>query len=254
MTAPSHITFISAGAGSGKTYTLTRILRDELVAGRAQPGGVVATTFTRKAASELRQRVTGFLLAQGEFALATAMGQARIGTVNSICGELLQRFCFEAGLSAEQQVIEEGAGRLLLQRAIDSVQEADDLAELLAISRRLGLEEGWRDDLARLVGAARSNDIAPERLAEFAAYSAESLFAHFPPVATTDLSAALLAAIHAAIKVIEPVAQAGGKKNTQTYLDLLKGALRPLSQGTLAWSVWVELEAAAPEAKLKPVA
>ena len=47
MTQPSHITFVSAGAGSGKTYTLTQILRDELVAGRAQPGGVIATTFTR---------------------------------------------------------------------------------------------------------------------------------------------------------------------------------------------------------------
>ena len=105
MTQPSHITFVSAGAGSGKTYTLTQILRDELVAGRALPGGVIATTFTRKAASELRERVRGFLLEKGEFALATAMGQARIGTVNSICGELLQRFCFEAGLSAEQQVI-----------------------------------------------------------------------------------------------------------------------------------------------------
>ena len=254
MSTPSHITFISAGAGSGKTYTLTRLLRDELVAGRAQPGGVMATTFTRKAASELRERVTGFLLEEDEFALATAMGQARIGTVNSICGELLQRFCFEAGLSAEQQVIEEGASRLLLQRAIDSVQEADDLAELLSIARRLGLEEGWRDDLAKLVGAARSNDIAPECLAASAAYSAESLFSHFPPVATTDLSAALRDAIHAAIEVIEPVAKAGDKKNTQAYLNLLKGAVQPLSQGTLAWSVWVELETSSPEAKLKPVA
>ena len=123
MTQTPHITFVSAGAGSGKTYTLTQILRNELATGRAQPAGVIATTFTRKAASELRERVRGFLLDKEEFALATAMAQARIGTVNSICGELLQRFCFEAGLSAEQQVIEEGTSKLLLHRAIDSVQE-----------------------------------------------------------------------------------------------------------------------------------
>ena len=252
MTSPSHITFVSAGAGSGKTYTLTQILRDELVAGRAQPGGVIATTFTRKAASELRERVRSFLLEKNEFALATAMGQARIGTVNSICGELLLRFCFEAGLSAEQQVIEEGASKLLLQRAIDSVQDASDLAELLVIVRRLGLEKNWQEALAKLVGVARSNDIAPDRLACFATASAESLLSHFPSATKSDLSGELLSAIRTAISEIEPVGS--DKKNTQGYLNLLKDAVRPLSQGTLSWSVWVELGSAAPEAKLKPMA
>ncbi len=252
MTQPSHITFVSAGAGSGKTYTLTQILRDELVAGRAQPGGVIATTFTRKAASELRERVRGFLLDKDEFALATAMGQARIGTVNSICGELLQRFCFEAGLSAEQQVIEEGTSKLLLQRAIDSVQDASDLADLLVIVRRLGLEKDWQGDLAKLVGIARSNDIPPDRLSGFASSSANSLLAHFPPAAATDLGAELLSAIRTAISTIEPVNS--DKKNTQGYLNLLKDAVRPLSQGLLPWSAWIELASAAPEAKLKPAA
>ena len=252
MTQPSHITFVSAGAGSGKTYTLTQILRDELVAGRAQPGGVIATTFTRKAASELRERVRGFLLEKGEFALATAMGQARIGTVNSICGELLQRFCFEAGLSAEQQVIEEATSRLLLQRAIDSVQDASDLDELLVIARRLGLEKDWQEDLAKLVGAARSNDIAPDLLAGFATTSADSLLAHFPTATKTELSAELLTAIREAINTIEPVNS--DKKNTQGYLNQLKDAVRPLSQGILSWSVWADLATAAPEAKLKAAA
>ena len=254
MTQPSHITFISAGAGSGKTYTLTQILREELVAAHAIPSGVIATTFTRKAATELRERVRGFLLEQGEFTLATAMGQARIGTVNSICGELLQRFCFEAGLSAEQQVIEESASRILLQRAIDSVLDSGNLAELLTITRRLGLEDAWRGELAKLVGATRSNDIAPKQLAAFATASADSLLAHFPPATTADLSGALSTAIRNAIVTIEPVAAAGEKKNTQAYLNLIKDAVRPLSQDNLPWSVWVDLATAAPEVKLKAVA
>ena len=251
MTQPSHITFVSAGAGSGKTYTLTQILRDELAAGRARPGGVIATTFTRKAASELRERVRGFLLDKGEFALATAMGQARIGTVNGICGELLQRFCFEAGLSAEQQVIEEGTSKLLLQRAIDSVQDATDLAELLTIVRRLGLEKNWQEDLAKLVGTARSNDIAPDKLGGFATTSADSLLSHFPAITQTDLSGELLSAIRRAIAAIEPVGSE--KKNTQGYLTLIKEAVRPLSLGNLPWSAWVELASSAPEVKLKPM-
>jgi len=60
---------------------------------------VIATTFTRKAATELRERVRTALIEKGEFALANSIGQARIGTVNSVCGGYLERFAFEAGLA-----------------------------------------------------------------------------------------------------------------------------------------------------------
>ena len=50
----AHIRFISAGAGSGKTYRLTELLLAELQAGRVRPAGVLATTFTKRAATELR--------------------------------------------------------------------------------------------------------------------------------------------------------------------------------------------------------
>ena len=70
------IRFISAGAGSGKTYALTQILYGELTSDQVKPGGVLATTFTRKAATELRERVRGHLIGQGAYMLANAMGQA----------------------------------------------------------------------------------------------------------------------------------------------------------------------------------
>ena len=85
----ARITFISAGAGSGKTHRLTDILYRELRSQQVQPAGVIATTFTRKAAAELRERVRSHLLKQGDMGLANAMGQARIGTINSVCGQLL---------------------------------------------------------------------------------------------------------------------------------------------------------------------
>jgi len=68
--------FVSAGAGSGKTYRLKQILHEKLSSGQAAPGGVIATTFTRKAATELRERVRTALLEKGEFALANAMGHS----------------------------------------------------------------------------------------------------------------------------------------------------------------------------------
>ena len=66
--------FISAGAGSGKTYRLTQILYAKLSAGEIRPSGVIATTFTRKAATELRERVRSHLLDQGAYKIANAMG------------------------------------------------------------------------------------------------------------------------------------------------------------------------------------
>ena len=42
----ANITFISAGAGSGKTHRLTELLHSELTAGGIRSSGVLATTFT----------------------------------------------------------------------------------------------------------------------------------------------------------------------------------------------------------------
>ena len=83
-----HIRFISAGAGSGKTYRITEELQAMLADGSVSPSGVIATTFTRLAATELRERVRQKLIEDGNAAQAAQMGQALIGTVNGVCGEL----------------------------------------------------------------------------------------------------------------------------------------------------------------------
>ena len=52
---------LSAGAGSGKTYTLTGRMV-ELLKNGVRPAGIMATTFTQKAAAELQERVRVRLL------------------------------------------------------------------------------------------------------------------------------------------------------------------------------------------------
>jgi superfamily I DNA/RNA helicase len=160
---PARIRFISAGAGSGKTFALATLLQEELSSGRVQPGGVLATTFTTRAATELRERVQAHLIDAGAHALATAMGSARVGTVNSVCGLLLQRFAFEAGLSTEQRVLDEPSSALLLRKTLDAVIEGTVLRELLEVAQRLSLQDTprsdaeapWRDALKTLVDQAR---------------------------------------------------------------------------------------------------
>ena len=62
----SNIHFISAGAGSGKTYSLTRRLEALLSSNAVSPAGVIATTFTKLAAAELRERVRSRLIEEGK--------------------------------------------------------------------------------------------------------------------------------------------------------------------------------------------
>jgi DNA helicase-2/ATP-dependent DNA helicase PcrA len=98
--------FIVAGPGTGKTASLTlRILKLVLVDG-IQPQSILATTFTNKAAEELRSRVLGwgfriidFLAAdpslsanQRTFVETIDINQVRTGTVDSLCEQLLRDF------------------------------------------------------------------------------------------------------------------------------------------------------------------
>jgi len=243
--------FVSAGAGSGKTYRLTQILHEKLSSGQTTPGGVIATTFTRKAATELRERVRTALLEKGEFALANSMGQARIGTVNGVCGEFLERFAFEAGLAPEQRVLEDAQSGALVREAIDAVSDSAAVQDIVELARRLGIES-WEDALKSLIDQARANDIPPARLATFAERNANDLLAHFPAPSADDLDASLASAIEAAVPELEK--RATGKKNTADYIGLARETLRLVRGGTAAWADWVKLSKGAPEAGLKAVA
>lgn len=98
--------FIVAGPGTGKTASLTlRILKFVLVDG-IPPRGILATTFTKKAAEELRSRILGWgfriidvlkddpglSACQKAFVSAVDINQVRTGTVDSLCEQLLREF------------------------------------------------------------------------------------------------------------------------------------------------------------------
>ncbi|SFP71764.1 ATP-dependent exoDNAse (exonuclease V) beta subunit (contains helicase and exonuclease domains) [Nitrosomonas cryotolerans] len=242
----TRLHFISAGAGSGKTYRLTQILHKKLAAGEIRASGVIATTFTRKAATELRERVRSYLLEQGEIKIANAMGQARINTVNGVCGDLLNRFAFEIGISTEQQVLEEAQEKILLAQATDSVMSSQEMAKMLAIARRMSIDD-WRKDLSELIKQARSNDISIAQLADFAVQNADDLLRYFPKATQEDLDAQLIQAIAYRLPELEQAAIKGKKKNTHTYLTLAKAMHAGLIAKETVWREWVRLAATTPE-------
>ena len=128
------ITFISASAGSGKTFRVVEEIHRRLTDGNCRPGGLIATTFTVKAAAELKDRLRQKLYVTGQNILAERLNEATIGTVDSVCRQLLERFAFDAGISPQTEIITEDQAADLLAQAIEAATSADSIEKLQSIA------------------------------------------------------------------------------------------------------------------------
>jgi len=146
-------TVIKASAGTGKTFRLVKEYMDALGLGKAEqamqepcsPEEIIAVTFTRKAAAELRERVRKELHKAGKPELAEKSEGAFIGTVDSICLRLLQEYALEAGTApALRELAEDDRKRLFdlaLADVFENVQESGQ--GLPALYQSFGLDMTW---------------------------------------------------------------------------------------------------------------
>lgn len=242
----SHVRFISAGAGSGKTYRLTMELERALVNDGVRPSRVIGTTFTVKAAAELRGRVRERLIKSGRPQLAEQTAQALLGTVHSVCERLLRRFAFELGLSPELAVASKDDCAAFFRQALDEVVALADVQEMNAIAQRLGFDAGtdedWRAHVKELADCARDNDTAPEALAAMGRVSADELIALFEPPDPRVSDDALRAAVTRALEGIDLAVDA--TKGTAKFVADLRGKAFELERPTCPWPVWMSLSSA----------
>jgi ATP-dependent exoDNAse (exonuclease V) beta subunit len=235
----SHVTFISAGAGSGKTYRLTEELERALVDGHIDPAGVIGTTFTVKAAGELKDRVRERLIGSGRPQMAEQMSQALIGTVHSVCERLLKRFAFELGISPQQNVLGIEDHRLFHQ-ALDEILSLDDVRTMNGLALRLGIAT-WQDDVKRVADRARENAVGPAALAAMGTTSADALLEFFPAPQAGDHRNVLLRALTDAAAAIDLASDT--TKGTAKYVEYLRAANYQLRRADCPWSVWIKLGA-----------
>jgi len=241
------ITFISAGAGSGKTTRLTEILGEKLLGREAEPDGIIATTFTNKAAAELKERVRSMLLEKNRQDLAVSIVEAQIGTVNSVCGGLLKRFAFELGLTMEQKVIDEHTAMERLSRALDGAVCLAEREEITALAQRLGFVDArtgnllWKDHVKAVIDLARYNTIDTERFDEFARKNADKLLALFPEAVGDTFEEKVLSEITSLKKKVQEDLAIKPLKNTRRYLDALLHFEHSLEVGTFAWKEWLKM-------------
>lgn len=246
-----HVRFISAGAGSGKTYRLTDELERALVDDGVRPGRVIGTTFTVKAAAELRERVRERLIRSGRPRLAEQTAQALVGTVHSVCERLLKRFAFELGLSPELNVASLDDGLSLFRRALDDALSAEAVRQMNGLAARLELED-WRADVKRLVDSARDNDVGADELASMGPGSAAALLGFFPAARDGDWDEALLGAVRDALHAIDTTVDT--TKSTAGYVETLGSCIYQLRRPPCAWPVWIKLSHAGAAKKSEPIA
>lgn len=135
---------VLAGAGSGKTRVLTRRIAWQVREGTALPSHVLTLTFTRKAAAELRSRLSSLGLTEGVTA----------GTFHAVALSELRRLAIERG-EAPPAVLSSKA------RVLSSV-----LAQVAQPERRRGrqsTEPSSVYELAAEIEWAKSRLVTPER-------------------------------------------------------------------------------------------
>ena len=124
--------FVSAGAGSGKTFTLTQRILWALDSASGpyidHLDQVLAITFTKDAAAEIRERVRGALIKAGMDEEALSVDDAWISTIHGMCSRILRAHALELGIDPEFSVIEETAAEELMDQAVDHVLARADAA------------------------------------------------------------------------------------------------------------------------------
>ena len=113
---------VSAGAGSGKTFTLTRRIVYALESGYLTDiDQVLAITFTSKAAGEIKSRVKGALRAGGLTEQALKTDEAWISTIHGMCSRILRAHALELGLDPAFKVADEATVKTLLDASLEEV-------------------------------------------------------------------------------------------------------------------------------------
>lgn len=167
-----HLT-VSAGAGAGKTWVLTErytamlaghplilpplaleeAVSRQSVAEPSRPGQIVAITFTKEAAGEMKARIRDRLARWKREApaeeqrrialLQEEVERAAITTIHGFCSDLLRQYPMEAGIDPQARVLEESDAQFRLEEAVrEALDEglAREDAGVLALLTEYGYE------------------------------------------------------------------------------------------------------------------
>lgn len=158
-----NVTYINASAGSGKTYTLTHTLAELISDNKVKPEQVIMTTFTVKAASEMKEEAKKVLYEKGLFEEASRLDQAMIGTIHSVANALINKYWFFLGLSPDMGVMAEEDTQFYTSQSLSDLPTEEELKTLHAFcedfdiqykfgSGKRGIDyDYWKSDILRVI-------------------------------------------------------------------------------------------------------
>ena len=143
--------FVEAGAGSGKTFTLTRRIAWALSPGSGVDGApfvddlsqVLVITFTNAAAREIKERVRSTLREAGMREQALMVDSAWISTIHGMCSRILKRHALDLGIDPSFKVAGVNEARALLEQATEEVVGAANRGHADAVLNRAFEEYGY---------------------------------------------------------------------------------------------------------------
>jgi len=185
-----NIEFINAGAGSGKTFFLSRKL-SEVVSNhptndQCSAEEIILTTFTDIAAAELKSKAHEVLLKAGNTKQANLLSSAAIGTVHSVALQLIQKYWYFLGEGVKLQVMPEKDKNFFLSQSLAFIPTATELNNLESLTQLFDFQKGlnekdpdhWKNDLLDIIGQALNNRM--ESLTESLTSSLEEIDRLFP--------------------------------------------------------------------------
>lgn len=160
-----NVTYINAGAGSGKTWKLTHVLTDLIEKNEVQPEQVILTTFTTKAATEIKEEAKSALYERGLYEQASRLDQAMIGTVHSVCQRMIGKYWFNLGLSPNMGVMAEEDTSFYVSQSLSELPTEEELKQLHDFCRYFDIQhpnswntgiyglnyDFWHEQLKRII-------------------------------------------------------------------------------------------------------
>ena len=156
---PDGHALVLAGAGSGKTRVLTTRIAWLIKSGHVTPGGVLAVTFTNKAAREMVTRLTAMLPVNPR--------GLWIGTFHGLANRLLRSHHQEAGLPREFQILDTQDQLSAVKRLARSLNIDEDRFPPRELQRFIN---GQKEEGVRAGNVPAGDDVTRRQVEFFAAY------------------------------------------------------------------------------------
>ena len=163
-----NVKYISASAGSGKTYSLTLALTNAIKNKEVEPENVILTTFTKAAASEFKEKAKAMLYENGMVSEADRLDQALMGTIHSVAESLILKYWYELGLSPKINPIAEEDLDFYRNQSLVNLLNEEDLAFLNQFAEEFNIKvdrgrkinyDFWKGDLSKILEYAKNYQI-----------------------------------------------------------------------------------------------